>query len=130
MSEIVLRKEKYENFIKMIKDSGVNYDIDKISRAYKLCEHAHEGQFRSSGEPFFYHPVAVATILFELGMDSDTLSAALLHDVVEDTDVTIEEIEKQFGPDVAMLVSGVTKVTQIGKLPSREEQLSLIHIFS
>lgn len=122
MSESISRKEKYDNFIKMLKDSGSNYDIDKISRAYKLCERAHEGQFRSSGEPYFYHPVAVATILFELGMDSDTLAAALLHDVVEDTDVTVEEIEKQFGPDVAMLVSGVTKVTQIGKLPSREEQ--------
>lgn len=66
MSENVSRKEKYENFIKMIKDSGVNYDIDKISRAYKLCEQAHEGQFRSSGEPFFYHPVAVATICLSL----------------------------------------------------------------
>ncbi len=122
MGETISRKEKYNSFIKMIKDSGSNYDIDKISKAYKVCEQAHEGQLRSSGEPFFYHPVAVATILFELGMDSDTIAAALLHDVVEDTEVTLEELEKQFGGAVAMLVSGVTKVTQIGKLPSREEE--------
>lgn len=110
MSENVSRKEKYENFIKMIKDSGVNYDIDKISRAYKLCEQAHEGQFRSSGEPFFYHPVAVATILFELGMDSDTLSAALLHDVVEDTDVTIEEIEKRLAQTLRCLSTALQRL--------------------
>lgn len=97
------------------------YDLSKIVSAYELANKRHEGQFRDSGEPYITHPVAVAFILLELEMDTDTICAALLHDVVEDTSCTVEELKKSFGQDVAMLVDGVTK---LGKIPlfTREEQ--------
>ena len=99
------------------------YDREKIKRAYLLAEQAHTGQKRVSGEPYISHPIAVAYILAELGMDSDTLTAALLHDVVEDTDITLEDVSRQFGHDIALLVDGVTK---LGKVPlsTKEEQQS------
>lgn len=104
----------YDEFIDAIKESGGTYDIDKINKAYLMAKEAHKNQKRRSGEPYIIHPVTVAGILVELGMDTDSLVAALLHDVVEDTDVTLEDIKKQFGQDVALLVDGVTK---LGKLP-------------
>ncbi len=99
------------------------YDREKIKGAYLLAEQAHTGQKRVSGEPYISHPIAVAYILAELGMDSDTLTAALLHDVVEDTDITLEDVSRQFGHDIALLVDGVTK---LGKVPlsTKEEQQS------
>lgn len=105
--------------------SGKQYDIERIRRAYELAEKAHEGQKRKSGEPYIIHPVAVSIILVGLGMDSDTIIAGLLHDVVEDTDVPLETIEKNFGEDVALMVNGVTKLTLLGKrdyLTHEEEQ--------
>ncbi len=97
------------------------YDLSKIVSAYEFAAKAHANQVRSSGEPYITHPLAVSFILLELGMDTDTICAAMLHDVVEDTDVTLEEIRKRFGQDVAMLVDGVTK---LGKIPlfTKEEQ--------
>lgn len=97
------------------------YDITKIVEAYKFAESHHIGQKRDSGEPYITHPLAVAYILIELGMDTDTICVALLHDVVEDTDATLDEVRKLFGDDCAMLVDGVTK---IGKIPlfTKEEQ--------
>ncbi len=88
------------------------YDVSKITTAYRFAEKAHEGQFRSSGQPYIIHPLAVAELLLDLGMDTDTICAALLHDVVEDTPVTEEQIRKLFGKDVANLVDGVTKLTK------------------
>ncbi len=101
--------------------SEKGYDLAAIDRAIETACCAHEGQRRSSGEEYVCHPVMVASILVDLGMDSETIEAALLHDVVEDTEVTLRDLEKQFGPGVAALVDGVTK---IGKLPftSREEE--------
>lgn len=87
--------------------------INQVARAFLVAADAHEEQFRSSGEPYITHPVAVAGILAEMFMDADTICAALLHDVVEDTFFTLEEIEAKFGPGVATLVDGVTKLTQI-----------------
>ena len=84
-----------------------------LQRAYAVAEHAHEGQSRLSGEPYVSHPVAVAGILADLGLDADTLVAALLHDTVEDTDVTREQLLEEFGPHVARLVDGVTKLGKI-----------------
>ncbi|HEX4754143.1 MAG TPA: bifunctional (p)ppGpp synthetase/guanosine-3',5'-bis(diphosphate) 3'-pyrophosphohydrolase [Candidatus Dormibacteraeota bacterium] len=84
-----------------------------LSRAYALAERAHEGQSRLSGEPYVSHPVAVAAILADLGLDADTLVAALLHDTVEDTDVTREQLRDEFGAHVAKLVDGVTKLGKI-----------------
>lgn len=97
------------------------YDADKIRRAYDLAEKAHDGQMRSSGEKYITHPLSVAMILMDYYMDTDTICAALLHDVVEDTGIELDEIRKKFGDDVALLVDGVTK---IGKVPlnSKEEQ--------
>ncbi|MBI5931223.1 MAG: bifunctional (p)ppGpp synthetase/guanosine-3',5'-bis(diphosphate) 3'-pyrophosphohydrolase [Chloroflexi bacterium] len=84
-----------------------------IEEAYVLAAKAHETQFRDSGKPYITHPVAVAEILAELNMDAPTIAAALLHDVVEDTDITLDDIERQFGQDVALLVNGVTKIKQL-----------------
>ncbi|MCI5904779.1 MAG: bifunctional (p)ppGpp synthetase/guanosine-3',5'-bis(diphosphate) 3'-pyrophosphohydrolase [Oscillospiraceae bacterium] len=107
--------------IQKILDEEKQYDLSKIISSYEFAAKAHANQFRSSGEPYITHPLAVAYILLEFGMDTDTVCAALLHDVVEDTDVTLDEIKKLFGQDVAMLVDGVTK---LGKIPlfTKEEQ--------
>lgn len=93
---------------------------DTLQRAYTLAEQAHKGQSRLSGEPYVTHPVAVAGILADLGLDADTLVAALLHDTVEDTDVTREQLSEQFGVHVAKLVDGVTKLGKI-HVHSREQ---------
>lgn len=107
--------------IQKILNDEKQYDLSKIISAYEFAAKAHANQFRSSGEPYITHPLAVSFILLELGMDTDTICAAMLHDVVEDTDVTLEEVKKGFGQDVAMLVDGVTK---LGKIPlfTKEEQ--------
>ncbi len=107
--------------IQKILDDEKQYDLSKIIKAYEFAAKAHVNQVRSSGEPYITHPVAVAYVLLELGMDTDTICAALLHDVVEDTDATLDDIRKLFGQDVAMLVDGVTK---LGKIPlfTKEEQ--------
>ncbi len=107
--------------IQKILTDDKQYDLSKIITAYEFAAKAHEGQKRSSGQPYIIHPLAVAYILLELGMDTDTICAAMLHDVVEDTHVTLEEVKKRFGQDVAMLVDGVTKLNKIPKF-NREEQ--------
>lgn len=111
----------YAQLAEAIEKSNKSYDLPRIEAAYELAKKAHEGQVRSSGEPYISHPIAVAVILVGLGMDSDTIIGGLLHDVVEDTAVTLEDIEKQFGADVAELVDGVTKLANI-PYSSRAEQ--------
>lgn len=91
----------------------------KLARAYEVAKKAHEGQTRVSGEPYIIHPLSVASILADLRLDCDTLAAALLHDVVEDSDVTSEDIAREFGADVARLVEGVTK---LGKIHVRSQE--------
>ena len=110
-----------EMIIQKILTDDKQYDLSKIISAYEFAAKAHEGQKRSSGQAYIIHPLAVAYILLELGMDTDTICAALLHDVVEDTDATLDDLKKRFGQDVAMLVDGVTK---LGKMPvfTKEEQ--------
>ena len=103
----------YEDLKQDLAQSGRSYDMDMIGRAYALAAEAHSAQRRRSGEPYICHPLSVAAILVELGMDSESIAAALMHDVAEDTEVTIEEIRSKFGPEVALLVDGVTKLTQI-----------------
>lgn len=88
-------------------------DLDLIKRAYEVSEKAHAGQIRRSGEPYFSHPLSVAAILAELHMDLPTIATGLLHDTVEDTPLTLDEIRKEFGPTVANLVDGVTKISQM-----------------
>ncbi|HVM95788.1 MAG TPA: bifunctional (p)ppGpp synthetase/guanosine-3',5'-bis(diphosphate) 3'-pyrophosphohydrolase, partial [Candidatus Acidoferrales bacterium] len=96
-------------------------DIDLIARAYDFSAAVHKGQKRASGEPYFIHPVAVAGIIAELKLDVSSIATALLHDTVEDTLTTLEEVEKNFGGEVAELVDGVTKISQIS-FNSREEK--------
>lgn len=107
--------------IQKILTDDKQYDLSKIISAYEFAAKAHEGQKRSSGQPYIIHPLAVAYILLELGMDTDTICSALLHDVVEDTPVTLEEVKRLFGQDVAMLVDGVTKLNKV-PIFNREEQ--------
>ena len=88
-------------------------DVRLLQRAYDTAERLHQGQFRKSGDPYITHPLAVASILAELGMDTTTLVAALLHDTVEDTECTIEDIQRDFGGEVGLLVDGVTKLDKV-----------------
>ena len=103
--------------------SGKHYDIEKITKAYELAKSLHEGQFRVSGEPYISHPVSVAEIAATLGLDTDSICAALLHDTVEDcgNDIDIPTIKKEFGADVASLVDGLTKLVSI-PFSDKEEQ--------
>ncbi|MBV7295361.1 bifunctional (p)ppGpp synthetase/guanosine-3',5'-bis(diphosphate) 3'-pyrophosphohydrolase [Corynebacterium sp. TAE3-ERU12] len=88
-------------------------DVGELQRAYDTAERLHDGVFRKSGEPYITHPLAVATIAAEIGMDTTTLIASLLHDTVEDTDYSIEDLTNDFGPEVAQLVDGVTKLDKV-----------------
>ncbi len=97
-------------------------DVALVRRAYALAREAHEGQKRKSGEDYITHPVAVAAILADLGMDAHTLAAALLHDVVEDTGVTLDDIREEFGEEIASLVDGVTKLHIVDQLPRTRER--------
>ena len=112
----------FEELERQVAESPRNYDLDLLRRAYKLAEASHKGQRRKSGEPYITHPVAVAELLLELGMDTETLAAAIMHDVVEDTEVTLEQLTQQFGPDIAQLVDGVTKLPQINFSSIEERQ--------
>src|SRR5439155_5343726 len=97
-------------------------DLDVLSRAYRISAQAHQGQKRLSGDDFVSHSVAVATILAEQQMDTTTIAAALLHDVVEDSDVTLELLRKDFGNEVADLVDGLTKISTLTFRSTAEEQ--------
>ena len=103
-------------------ETGKKYDIEKIRSAGEYAESLHEGQFRVSGEPYISHPVAVAEIVVDLGLDTNSICAALLHDTVEDcSDKTnLREIEKRFGAEVALLVDGLTKIVYM-HLDDKEE---------
>ena len=96
-------------------------DTEVIVEAARMALEAHEGQFRRSGEPYITHPVAVATIVAELGLDEQTVAAALLHDAVEDTGLTLETIEGTFGDGVSSVVDGVTKLDRL-QFNSKEAQ--------
>ena len=97
-----------------------------LAKAFRFASEAHEGQCRKSGEPFVAHPVEVAIILADLRMDVETLCAALLHDTVEDTSVTRDQVEAEFNPQVAQLVEGVTKITRIEVESLTDEQAATI----
>src|SRR4051812_14981803 len=97
-------------------------DVDLITRAYNYGERAHEGQTRKSGDPYFPHPASVAGIITDLKLDSASVCAGLLHDVVEDTLATTDDIEKEFGQEVAFLVDGVTKLSKINFASKEDRQ--------
>jgi GTP pyrophosphokinase len=102
-------------------------DLKKVEKAYRFAKQAHEGQFRKSGEPYIHHPVAVAEILVDLHMDATTLMAAMLHDVVEDTGVTLDTLKEEFGETVTQLVDGVTKLKIRMNYKSTEEHQAENH---
>lgn len=103
----------YKELIKTIREYHPSDDISMIEKAYKLSYEAHKDQKRKSGEPYIIHPICVAIILASLELDKETIAAGIMHDVIEDTEYTYEDLQKMFGKDVADLVDGVTKLTQI-----------------
>ena len=103
----------YQELIKSVKKYHPSTDISMIEKAYKVASEAHKHQKRKSGEPYIIHPLCVAIILADLELDKETIVAGLLHDAVEDTWMTYEEVEKEFGSEVALLVDGVTKLGQL-----------------
>ena len=111
----------YDKLIAMIKRYHPSGDISQIEKAYKIAYKAHDGQLRKSGEPYIIHPVCVCIILAELELDKETIVAGMLHDVVEDTVMTSEEIAAEFGDEVALLVDGVTKLTQLNYVADKVE---------
>ena len=102
-----------EPLLRTVRSTHPKADLSIIERAYATAELAHEGQLRKSGDPYITHPLAVTTILAELGMDPATLAAALLHDTVEDTAYSLEALTRDFGAEIAMLVDGVTKLDRV-----------------
>lgn len=113
--------KKRSEFLDTILQFNPHYDIELIGRAYDVAEEMHRGQLRKSGEPYLIHPMAVAEILADLGMDEETIIAGLLHDVVEDTEYTEEQLVSEFGEEVGLLVDGVTKLGSL-KFKSKEER--------
>ena len=103
----------WEKLVEAIRASGKAYNMEMIEKAYDLANEAHKGVCRRSGEPYICHPLAVARLVLDLGMDTESIAAALLHDVVEDTPTTLDDLKAAFGEEVALLVDGVTKLTKI-----------------
>ena len=119
-----------ENVLEKIKRVYSEEDVARLVKAYEYAENAHANQKRASGEPYFIHPCAVALILVELGLDASTVAAAFLHDVIEDTPATEEDIRREFGEEVLALVSGVTKLEKIVfKSQEQEEAENFRKIF-
>jgi GTP diphosphokinase / guanosine-3',5'-bis(diphosphate) 3'-diphosphatase len=112
----------YKRLLERIKQYDNNCDFDMLDKAYQLAKAAHDGQQRGSGEPFIIHPVEVACILAEMELDSTSIIAALLHDTIEDTSCTFEQIKENFGIEVATLVDGVTKLEKIPYVTKEEKQ--------
>ncbi len=107
----------------LLSENPTKYDIAKIEKAYIFAEKLHSGQYRVSGEPYIIHPVSVAEIVYSLGLDTDSICAALLHDTVEDCSVSLEAIRKEFGPTIEMLVDGLTKLVKIPFDDKEEEHM-------
>ena len=119
MNEAAIRD--YNALLECMKNQGGSYDTELIEKAFNYCVDHHLGQKRLTNEEYYIHPFNVAKIIVTLGMDSQSIAAALLHDVVEDTDVEIDEIKRLFGDDVALLVDGVTKIGRLS-ITSKEQQ--------
>ena len=106
-------EQLYQVLIARVRKYHPSADISMIEKAYRIAKEAHEGQLRKSGEPYIIHPLWVGIILADLEMDKETIVAGMLHDTVEDTVMTEEDVEREFGPEVALLVNGVTKLGQL-----------------
>ena len=115
--------EMFAALSKKISDSGMDMDMGRIEAAYNMAKLAHSGQLRKDGSPYVTHCVAAADIAADMGLDEDSIVAALLHDVIEDTDLTHSDIAKQFGEPVANIVEGVTKLTRVQYTSKEDEQM-------
>ena len=115
--------EMYGELEEKLRQSGHSFDLGRIRAAYEMAKMAHSGQFRRDGSPYVTHCVAAADISFEMGLDEDSIIAALLHDVIEDTNLTHADISKQFGITVADIVEGVTKLTRVQYTSKEDEQM-------
>ena len=113
IKEFVSPEDLYKELISGIRKYHPSADVTQIEKAYQIAYNAHKGQVRKSGEPYIIHPICVATILAELELDKETIVGGLLHDVVEDTVMTLDEISEEFGSEVALIVDGVTKLGQL-----------------
>ena len=117
------KQEHYESMMQAITRYAPSTDLEVIQRAYEYADEKHKIQLRNSGEPDIIHPLAVAEIVAEIGLDTDAITAALLHDCLEDTDASFEEISRMFGETVANLVEGVTKLTRVQYSTMEEQQM-------
>ncbi len=115
-------EKNYEQLLALLEAQGGEYNLELIRNAFEVCVSAHKGQLRSSKEEFYLHPYNVAKIIITLGMDSESIAAALLHDTVEDTEITLEDIKRRFGDDVALIVDGVTKLGKITYTTKEQQQ--------
>ena len=120
VEDFVSPEDLLQKLITRVKKYHPSDDISLIEKAYKVADEAHKNQMRKSGEPYIIHPLCVAIILADLQLDKESIVAGLLHDVVEDTIMTVSEIEELFGADVALIVDGVTKLE---KLKYNEDKL-------
>src|SRR5437588_6010585 len=117
----VLTATKFRDLLRSIGEARSADDLALIRKAYEFSQRYHAGQSRATGEPYLVHPLEVALVLAGIKMDATSIAAGLLHDSVEDTSVTIEEIEREFGEQVAHIVEGVTKISKI-EFASKEER--------
>ena len=117
------KEEHYNSMMLAVQRYAPNADMALIERAYRYADEKHKNQLRKSGEPYIIHPLAVAEIVAEIGLDSDAIAAALLHDCLEDTDASFEEISRLFGETIAELVEGVTKLTRVQYSTMEEQQM-------
>ncbi|HEO70712.1 MAG TPA: bifunctional (p)ppGpp synthetase/guanosine-3',5'-bis(diphosphate) 3'-pyrophosphohydrolase, partial [Candidatus Hydrogenedentes bacterium] len=118
-------RTEFARLLKQIRKASPHADVEVVRKAYSAASAAHQGQMRLSGDPYVMHSIAVARILANLGLDTTTIAAGLLHDVLEDTSVTREDLEAAFGEEIARLVDGVTKIGTIkmsSSVPSQEEK--------
>jgi GTP pyrophosphokinase len=113
--------QSLDSLLRKVRAYNPKADVREVQRAYEFAADSHQGQLRQSGEPFIHHPLGVAHILADLGMDTTTLEAALLHDVVEDTDLSLDEVRREFGDEVTAIVDGLTKLERI-EYRSREQE--------
>ena len=122
MEDFTSPAELYRTLVEGVKRYHPSDDLTMIAKAYQVAEEAHKGQKRKSGEPYIIHPLCVAIILADLELDKESIAAGLLHDVVEDTIMTTEELEKKFGSEVALIVDGVTKLGRLSYSKDKVEE--------
>ena len=115
--------EMFRDLIKKISENCPGMNLERIREAYEMAKSAHEGQLRKDGSPYVTHCVAAADITVDMGMDEDSVVSALLHDVIEDTNLTHADIARQFGTAVADIVEGVTKLTRVQYTSKEDEQM-------